>query len=346
MSEQELKDLFDRYLKDQCTPREKKLLDALFESFRKMHLRAAWMPKNPDRLRASLLKNIKKGISIDEKRLDKHRQVKNVQPSTVLSPWRIAASIALIIGFSIMGYFGYVNFTKVEWITKTTTHGQRATILLADGSRVRLNAESTLIYPKDFSTGHREVKIVGEAFFDVVRDDTKPFMVSSGDVMTTVLGTSFNVSAFPKEAIEVSVATGKVAVRAISFSKEQTETTELTHPDVKEVFITPGFKATYDPISQALTALKTDLDIELAWKMERLTFSGFKLDKIAKMLEERYQVDIRLLNDNLRACGLSYATFGEESFLEIMNNLSEAMDFEFEVVATNQVEINGPGCGQ
>ena len=128
--------------------------------------------------------------------------------------WLKAAVAAVLLVL-----FAWVLYTTnkpgtapLELLVKETQRGQKSTITLADGSTVMLNAQSRLTYPRQFA-GTREVVLEGEAFFLVNHNPDKPFVVRSGRLQTTVLGTSFNIEAFPEKNIKVTVATGKVRVR-------------------------------------------------------------------------------------------------------------------------------------
>lgn len=98
-------------------------------------------------------------------------------------------------------------------VKQFTNRGEHKYLLLEDGTQVWLNAKSTLSYPEKFDDNKREVYLSGEAFFDVKHADKVPFYIHTGDVVTKVLGTSFNVKAYPdQQSISVSVKRGKVEV--------------------------------------------------------------------------------------------------------------------------------------
>jgi ferric-dicitrate binding protein FerR (iron transport regulator) len=103
--------------------------------------------------------------------------------------------------------------TNVSFVKQFTNRGEHKYLLLEDGTQVWLNAKSTLSYPEKFDGDKREVYLTGEAFFDVKHADKIPFYIHTGDVVTKVLGTSFNIKAYPdQQSISVAVKRGKVSV--------------------------------------------------------------------------------------------------------------------------------------
>ena len=135
----------------------------------------------------------------------------------------IAAAILLLLSVSFLFFiykpvksnfitnsFGNLQDT---WVEKSNNTGKPLEVILNDGSTVTLQSNSKISYPAVFEKYKREIKLVGEAFFDVKRDASKPFFVYSQDLVTKVLGTSFTVKAYnSEEKIQVSVKTGKVSV--------------------------------------------------------------------------------------------------------------------------------------
>ena len=137
---------------------------------------------------------------------------------------KIAASLLLILSATFTYHYVINNLLNesqakdiVAIYKAQNPEGQRSKVKLPDGSIVNLNSQSTLIFPKEFSDTIRQVELSGEAFFDVVRDESKPFIVKTNNLETKVLGTTFNVRAFSDESeINVSLVTGKVMVKNIN----------------------------------------------------------------------------------------------------------------------------------
>ncbi|MDX1956281.1 MAG: FecR domain-containing protein [Chitinophagaceae bacterium] len=159
-------------------------------------------------------------------------------------------------------------------------------ITLSDGSRVWLNAGSSITYPVAFAASggrnERRVQITGEAYFEVAPDKTKPFYVSKGDMEVMVLGTHFNVNAYDDEAdIRVTLIEGSVKVSA----------SRLTS-DVSRI-LKPGQQALLTTLDSRLTLnTKPDLEETLAWKNGRFIFTNASIETIMNQVANWYDVEV------------------------------------------------------
>ncbi|MFY0651705.1 MAG: FecR domain-containing protein [Cyclobacteriaceae bacterium] len=234
-----------------------------------------------------------------------------------------AAVVAGILVAFAMLMFNTEDNTKeasIALINKTCPAGQKSTITLTDGTRVKLNANSKLTFPETFSDGSREVILEGEAFFEVARDPSKPFVITSGDLKTTVLGTSFNIKAYPElNDIKVAVITGKVAVESNSTNQAQSKVTLL-----------PNEMALYSKLSKELSmGSYTSLE-ELAWKDGVLIFKNQSINEIATELAKWYGVTFvfdKKLNFDKDYTG----SFDNKSLEEVLTGIGFVFDFEFEI---------------
>lgn len=162
-----------------------------------------------------------------------------------------------------------------------TQEGQRANLTLSDGTVVYLGPGSSLKYPERFNGSSREISMVGEAFFEVAHNPAKPFKIHSGELQTTVLGTSFKVNAFEGRPFEVKVATGKVRV-------DRLDANAIHHLAI----LTPGKEVKLNTADSA--PVLGDLPVEevLGWKASKLIFRDNTLKEIAFQLERAYAVHI------------------------------------------------------
>ena len=222
---------------------------------------------------------------------------------------------------------------QVAYVKKTSEYGQKSTIPLPDGSVVKLNAGSKLIFPKLFEGDTREVTLEGEAFFEVARNENKPFVVRSGDLVTTVLGTSFNVKAYPEDPeIAVAVATGKVKVETVSSGGE-----------AKPQFLTPNMVASYNLTAQKINISSyNNISNLLAWREGVLQFDAVPFTEVASTLERWYGVTVTLENENIGQC-LIVGTFKNKSLARVMQVLKHAIDIEYQLT-TNGLTVRGNGC--
>ena len=149
----------------------------------------------------------------------KDRMWENIQMATVQKRrkrsyrWIVAASIAILTLFG--GYLFLMQpVTAAKAIVTNTYPNDIRLLRLPDGSRVWVNQNTKIAYTDEFAGDTREVTLSGEAFFEVAKDPDKPFIITSGAVRTTVLGTSFNVEAYAGKPIAVSVRSGLVKVQS------------------------------------------------------------------------------------------------------------------------------------
>ncbi len=199
---------------------------------------------------------------------------------------RIAAMIVLALLLGSAGfYLGYRQhkttvYTEVVSTEKQVIQG----ITLPDGTRVTLNSNSKLTYPGHFKGKQREVSIEGEAFFDVKPDKSIPFVISAGDAMIKVLGTSFNVNARPgSEAVEVLVTTGKVEV----FCQQGV-------PGCYGMILMPGEKGMLFTESHRIEKTVNSDPNLLSWKTHDLVFQETRLSEVVKTLGVVYHTEIQI----------------------------------------------------
>ncbi|MCK3685364.1 FecR domain-containing protein [Maribellus sp. YY47] len=199
--------------------------------------------------------------------------------------------VALLLG-SVGYYIGFRN--QIPAVYSEVISGENQVLqqyVLPDGSVIALNSNSKLTFPKKFKGDVREVSIEGEAFFDVKPNPEKPFVINAGETQVKVLGTSFNVSAYPgDETVEVIVETGKVQVIGKSTEK-QTETAE--------VFLIPGEKGTFFTQNKTLEkSVNADPNF-LSWKTHDLIFNKVPLSEVIRCLEKTYHITVDVAEPEL-----------------------------------------------
>jgi len=203
------------------------------------------------------------------------------KPAAFSGYWMKAAAVLFILvatGLIVYqvktsGIFGGRETAETPLIWKESLPGQKITTYLPDGTLVKLNAESKISYPKTFNEGVREVTLSGEAFFEVVKDDAKPFVVKTRDIQAVVLGTSFNVKSYPKEELsEVAVASGRVAVENTG----------------RRIEIEPGEKVSYQTASGSMAKEKFKWEEAYGWKDDILLFAGSSLSEVVERLRRWY----------------------------------------------------------
>lgn len=205
----------------------------------------------------------------------------------------------------------------IKWITKFNPKGQKSKIHLPDGSTVIINADSEIKFKTDFGETNREIYLVGESFFEVVPDSLLPFRVFSGNLITTALGTSFNINSYNPDLIKVQLATGKVEV-------------ETDDPQINQsVFLRPGEELTARG-SQKFTKGKFNPKKAFLWKSGILLFENVSLTEFKMILERWYGVDIAYVNspDNkLRISG----EFKDTYLSNVLESIGYAYGFDHKI---------------
>ncbi len=157
--------------------------------------------------------------------------------------------------------------------------GAEYMLVLSDGTRVWLNAESELSYPSYFSGKKRKVELKGEAYFEVTRDTSMPFIVETARMQVDVLGTSFNVSAYPGEMQHTTLVKGKVR----------------TESNGNSVELTPGKQALLT--DTGITVQDVDVNDYVGWKEKRFVFKNRPIEEVVRELERWYNVSFVLSKD-------------------------------------------------
>ena len=204
-----------------------------------------------------------------------------------------AAAVIVLVALGITGYWltRPEKTIEAQWVVQQTVI-QPAVIkqvTLPDGTIVSLNADSRIEYPESFSGQKRTVKLVGEAFFDVHRDALHPFIIETEGAQIEVLGTSFNVSAYPgKEKVEVNVRTG--TVRLVSTRKKGKQAEEIL----------PAGQRGWVNLSDGSTSSQLGVAPNyLSWVNKDIRFKNTPLSEVFGVLENTYHVKVEGANAHI-----------------------------------------------
>lgn len=236
--------------------------------------------------------------------------------SVTWTRWVAAAAIIIGVVFAARWFFQ----PKAEHFASTT---EVVETILADNSRSVLSPGSSL----EVRMGRaRKVRLSGEAYFEVVRDSARPFVVESGEVKVTVLGTSFEVSAFDSsEVVRVRVRSGRVRVEAYG------DTVELM----------AGQHAHYHKKRHILER-KAAPPAEV-WGLRVLVFEGATLREVVDQLQRNYGVRIDLRNASIERCRLT-AEFDDEPIGKILGVIADTFGLELERAGDGSYMLEGDGC--
>ncbi len=242
---------------------------------------------------------------------------------------RIAAGLA-ILAIGILVFKGQLS-SNDELQVISAPENDTIEKTLPDGSQIALNQQSELSYSSDFAAQERRVKLKGEAFFDVRRDEAKPFIIEAAEAKITVLGTSFNVRAYPKEdVVVVYVVSGKVSVEIEGAGKPKL----LLKGDVMK-FNRQASKMEFE---------SDDAGIPIAWHSGVLNFKGKPIPFILDGMAELYGIDFNLKSSPPNGC-LQTLTVQEGKLDDAISALKLLCpELQFEKTSNGNYTVSGTCC--
>ncbi len=332
MTQQEFNDLSKRYLEGRTTPKEDELL-------------TDWYNTQPKQLPLPPLQSQKKEI---EKRIWQKIQAQ-IRPASnglmIKMAWLAGVAACLVLGFV------WFSSDKVPQNNETTllkdpeqvgieiknTTMLEQKVRLEDGTVVMLKQNSSIIYDKNYNKAKREVHLIGEAFFKVKRNVTKPFVVHTGELTTEVLGTSFRIKHYEKaKTIEVSVTTGKVSVYAEKPNRPA---------ERNGVILTTNQRVVFDVASKNIVPSIVDDPVPIV-SIERappqLDFREASLQQVLDDLSKLYGLEFMIANPNAKDCHITADLNGLSLFTQL-ELICKSIDATYEKRGT-VVFIYGDGC--
>jgi len=331
-----VKDLITRYLASEASPEEEKEL-------------LAWIaraPENEEHYRAYKRvfelsgqhysrKQEDRAIDLDyewnhflnniQQKTQPAGKVRNLEPRSYSLLYKVAASIVLlaVTGWIVWQYSG--NDKTVLYQTASNT----LTVSLPDGTQVTLNSHSSLAYTSSYNEKDRAVKLMGEAFFNVIRNPQKPFVIQARDAQVEVLGTSFNVLAYDSlQSVEVVVETGVVKLSVPAWSSE--------------VKLEAGQKGIYSHAAGKLNSQVND-DINFqSWNTRKIVFEEQDLRTVVETLNRVYQANITVSAAIPAACTVT-VTFDHQSLESVLRVLENTLNLTYKING-RQIEITAAGC--
>jgi transmembrane sensor len=236
----------------------------------------------------------------------------------------------VVVNDNIVESSSSVNKGTPEMNQLVIPYGKTSEIILPDGTHVYLNAGSRLIYPGFFADKNREVFLVGEAFFDVEHNEKQPFVVQTTDIRVRVLGTQFNVSAYPSDnIIETVLAEGKIRM-------EQNNTTMFS----QTMDLSPGQLAAFNK-TERTTQLKTvDIENYTLWKENLLKFESTDLSRVVKKLERYFNIRFRYSDPFLGGIKISGKLELADSRGAVLENVAAVASVKIIQTGDNYFEIS------
>ncbi|ADQ17926.1 anti-FecI sigma factor, FecR [Leadbetterella byssophila DSM 17132] len=301
MTQKEWNDTLKKYLEGSCTPEEEEQIQAWYSK------------QSTDAL--SLPAEEKKAI---EKRMWKNiRHEMTPKGSVFRWIWAAAASVVLALGY---------------FLWSSPSYRQEGVLVLPDGTEVHLEENASLNYDKDFNLTHRNVSLQGSAFFDVKPDKSKPFIITSGELVTEVVGTSFEI-AQKHDQIEVRVVTGAVTVYNPRLKNQN------------KVVLSPNQKAVYHLLYKNFNQTLVETPVPLPSKEsveKKFVFENTPLKKVAETFKAVYGIEFKIDDPNMENCLVSADLENLPMFTKL-ELVCKSVEASYTIRETT-VYLNGEGC--
>lgn len=327
MGPEDKNDLLTRYAKRETSTQEDEEIERWLDQYSSGD--TTWQELDEEE-RTQWLSNIynkiKAGIAAGAK------NVVPLQRRKVL--WYATASIAAAITIFVVLLTLWSPLNKrlsPEQINSVTVPlNQQKQITLSDGSRIRLNSGAELKYPDTFHGATREVYLSGEAYFDIEHNRLKPFIIHTGNVITTVLGTAFNINAVKGSSkIVVTVTRGKVSV------SDDNGVLALVTPNQQLAYNTENHKS----VRQTVNASKF-----IAWQNGDLHFEDLTFREAALILQQRFKVRILFTNDKVQNCRFSGTALEGKNIDQVLTVICAFNDATYTRKSNGSIIIDGQGC--
>ena len=272
-------------------------------------------PNKSETIKQSTWEGLVKQLKADQKK---------VLPKQVnISRWiQIAAAVVILFVsavalFNLDVQYSNKNEIAVNTIEKLSQPGQKITSVLPDGSLVKMNADTRITIPEFFTQNKREVTLIGEAYFEVVKDPARPFIIHVDGFTVEVLGTSFNVKAYENNGYRgVAVKSGKVAV------------TNLKKKQV--INLTKNEMVLLDEEEEMKKLPILDEDLFFGWTDQRMVFKDHSLEDVLHAISNWYGVDIAI-SEEISSDKPYTANYKNPVLEEVMQSLSHVYNLKYSI---------------
>ena len=344
-----LPELLEKYVSGQCTAEEALRVEAWYAAQKgdKDYL-STLSDLERQLLEEDTLKNIRSKMNIGVDNPNEWTPKKRLFGQKRKVWMGLAASFLLL--FSVGWYFWQSSqstqsaatlFDDVEPIKTAETvqfvnkEARLVMYQLPDGTQVCLHPNAELTYPKVFGAKSRQVTFIGEGFFDVAHDSLHPFLIQSDKMQVRVLGTKFNIKALPKQAIfQVSVVSGRVAVRSMS---------DKGKVNAETVILKPQQKALFDVATNHLTSVEVAPQIKKEiYEPISITFEDTPIQEVTCQLERQFNIHIQLSENALSKCLLT-ADFNHKPLPVILELMCASLDATYSLSGDTLI-LKGIGC--
>ncbi|MEX0720799.1 MAG: FecR domain-containing protein [Balneolaceae bacterium] len=337
--------LLGKYFAGECTPEEVQIIENWIESDPLKindldYLKKVWEASDKTKLNEYHLEDIDvqadwllmqekinsgKLAAAETSQAKLSPKKRDYKPAKISSPiWyiaRVAAVILVLFGGGVL--VSQLIPGEEESVTEqhfseiSTERGQRAGIQLRDGSKVNLSVDSKIRH--SFNENLREVYIEGEAYFDVFRDPSRPFIIQSNHARVEVLGTDFSVKAYPDENyVQVAVVSGSVSVES------------MVSAERSNAVIEGGEIAILNIETGELTTEKTDTQKYTSWLQGKLVFEDVPITEVGRELERWFDINFVIENEELKSKRLT-AVLDSKSLQNLLDVVGQTIGADYQL---------------
>ncbi len=308
----ELSTLIEKYRRGELTPQEKEMLDNVLESFQTTH--NDWVEDEMGDRRVVEERILSRILSNIEKEKVHNGRLTFFAPSLMKRAAAIAFFFIVSSGILYVSWIYSRRTAPAVWSEAITLLGEKSIILLSDSSQVTLNAGSKLRYPDRFNGTDREVYLDGEGYFVVHHINSQSFVVHTGKLSTTVLGTKFDVSAYPEnKTIAVSLLEGRVKVSSNDRGKSD-----------RTVFLQPKEQLVYDKESNVSSSGTFDSLEAIGWKDNVYKFENEPLRAVLPQLERAFGTKLVITDEAVlgQEITITFEDNSRQTVIDVIKNLT------------------------
>jgi ferric-dicitrate binding protein FerR (iron transport regulator) len=311
-----------RYIGNHATPEEVKAVNdwSAADGANQKELEDLYMIiQTTERARVMRQIDVEKSLSMC-KRTIKERTIKKKRIYLFQTVQRVAA-VLLVPALVLSLVLATRSSANTQFVEVHSNPGVVSAFELPDGSKIWLNSGGSLRYPTDFDGDERLVELTGEAYFEVMKNPNKPFIVqASNKYSVRVLGTSFNVSAYDDDnCIETTLVEGSVELNIKGASGKLVK--QLLKPNEKSYYSKKGNK---------LSITEVDTNFDTAWRDGELKFKATPMLKVLKALERHYNVSFDIENEEIVQSEIT-ANFKDEQLPQVLEYLQLAAGIEYKM---------------
>lgn len=297
--------LFDTLGKTSSQAEQEKLWQWMKESeeHQSLYFSAKKIKMLSDAIRYSDVKNVERAL--EEVSMKIEQSEKRTRMRTTFRIIRNCAALFLLL-IGIGSVLHLAQEEQEQYLSHTVSGVDGVEVMvLEDGTKIHLNSHTTIRYPHSFKKEARTVYVEGEAYFEVKKEASRPFIVHSGNMQVKVLGTEFNLKS--GRTVETVLVKGAVAIN------------DETGKQV--VLLSPGEKALFDTESQHVKVTTVNTDKYTSWRFEQMIFENQSLAAVCRELEKKYGVRVSFQNRIMEQKKIRLVINRNESIEEVMENI-------------------------